>query len=92
MSDDVHADHGKMAPLDQKHPNDRAHFWDYHNPRLTPPAAAVDRAFPRVVYKANPAHEGPDHPGNDVRRCADAQALEQALADGWQAEPVQRPA
>jgi len=35
---DPHADAGKHPSVEQKHPNDRAHIWDYANPHLETPA------------------------------------------------------
>jgi hypothetical protein len=79
-----------MPPLEQKHPNERKHLWDYQNPRLEPkPAPAPEAAhWPRLVYRANPDDLGPDFPGCDALEVLDQGALDAALADGWELDPI----
>ena len=79
---------GTLPPVDQPHPDQRKHLWDYRRPHHDAPAQ-VDPHFPRTVYRrhleAKPAQI--DHPGIDAKSVADQAALDAAIADGWQLTP-----
>lgn len=82
---------GKMDSVEQKHPNERKHLWDYRNPHLEDAPVEPSRDFPRSVYRANEVVGQADHPGNDVKSVANADELAVALSDGWQREPIGEP-
>ncbi len=75
---------GRIASVDQPHPDERTHLWDYRRPHHDAPAP-VDPHFPRTVYRAHTEArpEQIDHPGIEAKSVADQAALDAALADGW---------
>lgn len=63
---------GDMKPIEQKHPNDRKHLWDYKVSHLHDAPVELSKDYPRAVTK-----------GDETKIVINADEHAAATADGW---------